>query len=212
MQPRFRRNEQSRRRSRAPDAGERAGRRRDDGSACDADGEQHNGNHGHDRDFVYNRDDDAAMKRLITAVALSLVACQQETAQQSQATPPQQEAPRQQAAGSATRIDPTLPQQQHAGGVTGVASPDQPVQLIEYAVRMPQTLKAGKQSFYVENAGKESHSLEIEGGGVETGLTTVLSRGSRGQMEVDLKPGTYTFYCPIEGHREKGMALKVTVE
>ena len=145
--------------------------------------------------------------KFVIALALVFVACQQETAQQIQRSPSESDAPQQQEAGSATAIDPTIPRQ--AGGV---ATGDQPVQLIEYAIRMPQTLKAGPQSFHIENAGKEMHNFEIEGNGVHQKLPSDLSRGSRAQMAVDLKPGTYTIYCPVDGHRQKGMELQVTVQ
>jgi plastocyanin len=145
--------------------------------------------------------------RVLLALALVLAACQQETAEQVQRTPREADAPQQQQAGSATRIDPTLPPEG-----AGVASADQHVQLIEYAIRMPQTLKAGPQSFHVTNDGKEIHNFEVEGNGVHQKLPSDLSRGSSAQMTVDLKPGTYTIYCPVDGHRQKGMELKVTVQ
>ncbi|HEX6177188.1 MAG TPA: hypothetical protein VF057_02425 [Thermoanaerobaculia bacterium] len=145
--------------------------------------------------------------RILIALAFVFVACQQETAQQIQRTPSEADAPQQQEAGSATRIDPTIPPE----GV-GVATPDQHVQLIEYSIRMPQTLKAGRQSFHVTNDGKEIHNFEVEGNGVHQKLPSDLSRGSSAQMDVDLKPGTYTIYCPVDGHRQKGMELKVTVQ
>jgi uncharacterized cupredoxin-like copper-binding protein len=75
---------------------------------------------------------------------------------------------------------------------------------------MPQTLQAGHISFNVQNAGKEQHGFEIEGNGIEQ-KTEVLQRGNTASLDVDLKPGTYTVYCPVKGHRGKGMEVKVTV-
>ena len=87
----------------------------------------------------------------------------------------------------------------------------QDVQLIEYAIRMPETMPAGTVVFNVANAGKEDHGFEIEGPGVETS-TQVLKRGDTAALEVNLKPGTYTAYCPVKGHKEKGMRRTVVVK
>ena len=86
----------------------------------------------------------------------------------------------------------------------------QDVQLIEYSIRMPDTLPAGRFSFSVQNAGKEDHGFEIEGNGIEQ-KTDVLKRGDVASLDVELKPGTYTVYCPVKGHKEKGMKKTVVV-
>jgi uncharacterized cupredoxin-like copper-binding protein len=93
----------------------------------------------------------------------------------------------------------------------GAAEGAQRVELIEYAVRIPQDLPAGKHSFKVVNSGKELHSFEIEGNGIEVRLPNDLPRGEEASVEVTLQPGTYEVYCPIPGHKEKGMTTQVTV-
>ncbi|HYC89169.1 MAG TPA: cupredoxin domain-containing protein [Thermoanaerobaculia bacterium] len=91
------------------------------------------------------------------------------------------------------------------------ASPTQEVHLIEYAIHMPDTLPAGRIAFNVENGGKETHAFEIEGNGIEQ-KTNALTRGNTASLEVELKPGTYTIYCPVDGHADKGMKKTVTVK
>jgi hypothetical protein len=91
------------------------------------------------------------------------------------------------------------------------ASPTQEVHLIEYAIHMPDTLPAGRVAFNVENGGKETHAFEIEGNGIEQ-KTNELTRGNTASLEVDLKPGTYTIYCPVDGHAKKGMKKTVVVK
>jgi uncharacterized cupredoxin-like copper-binding protein len=69
---------------------------------------------------------------------------------------------------------------------------------------------AGKVTFTVSNDGQQTHALEVEGNGVEE-ETDSIAAGESGTLTVDLKPGEYEFYCPIDGHREQGMEGKLTV-
>lgn len=96
------------------------------------------------------------------------------------------------------------------GSRTTAASPIQEVHLIEYAIHMPDTVPAGRISFNVENGGKEKHAFEVEGNGVRQ-KTEELTRGNTAALSVDLKPGTYTVYCPVEGHAAKGMKRTLVV-
>lgn len=115
---------------------------------------------------------------------------------------------------NSTAMNPvTEPSKDIPGKTAPVAAPDtQTVQLTEYAIQMPQTLKAGPSTLNVVNAGKEMHSFEIEGNGVHAALPSPLSRGESRQLSVDLKPGTYTAYCPVDGHKGHGMTATLTVQ
>jgi uncharacterized cupredoxin-like copper-binding protein len=102
-------------------------------------------------------------------------------------------------------VNPPLPQERdQPTGRTTPAPAAQEVQLIEYAIRMPDTIPAGRYAFQVQNAGKEDHGFEIEGNGIEQ-KTDILKRGDAASLDVELKPGTYTVYCPVKGPKEKGM-------
>jgi uncharacterized cupredoxin-like copper-binding protein len=71
--------------------------------------------------------------------------------------------------------------------------------------------KAGKVTFNVKNMGQITHALEIEGNGVET-KTMSIAPGESASITVDLsKNGKYEMYCPIDGHRAKGMEGTVQV-
>ena len=63
----------------------------------------------------------------------------------------------------------------------------------------------------VTNTGKETHGFEIEGNGIEKALKPRLKKGGSGSLQVDLKPGTYKVYCPVLGHKGRGMSLNLTV-
>lgn len=150
---------------------------------------------------------------LTASVVLLALACQRETPDVSQNDPSKsstapgspQEAPPQ------STLNPAIiPEKDEQGSTPVAASPTQEVHLIEYMVHMPATLSAGRTGFNVENGGKEDHAFVIEGNGVRE-ETEVLKKGGTSSVTVDLKPGTYTVYCPVRDHAQKGMKTTLTV-
>jgi len=93
------------------------------------------------------------------------------------------------------------------------AAPDNSVdvRLTEYKIEMPTTLAAGRTTFNITNEGKEKHTFEIKGQGIDKRLGSDLKSGERGTLQADLKPGNYTVNCPVANHDEKGMKMQVTV-
>jgi len=86
------------------------------------------------------------------------------------------------------------------------------VQLTEYEIQMPDSVSAGVHTFHIANAGKVNHSFAIEGNGISEKLGLGdLPRGDTTNLSVELKPGTYTIFCPVDGHRGKGMHRTLTV-
>jgi len=59
----------------------------------------------------------------------------------------------------------------------------------------------------VKNVGKIPHDLALQGGA----KTALISPGKSATLTVTLKPGTYTLYCSVPGHRQAGMVAKLTV-
>jgi uncharacterized cupredoxin-like copper-binding protein len=86
------------------------------------------------------------------------------------------------------------------------------VKLTEYKIEMPASVSAGATTFKVTNTGKDTHGFEIEGNGIEQALKPRLKKGESGSLQVDLKPGTYKVYCPVLGHKRRGMSLDLTVK
>lgn len=70
--------------------------------------------------------------------------------------------------------------------------------------------KAGKTTIDFTNASQTPHAVEVEGNGVEEETKTVI--GGKASLTLDLKPGTYEFYCPIDSHKEQGMKGTLTVK
>ena len=94
---------------------------------------------------------------------------------------------------------------------TGQAAQSVSVSEIDYKIRLPETtLKAGKYTFEVQNQGQVPHNLVIKGTGVDES-TSDLAPGITESLTVELKPGSYEFYCSIPGHKQLGMDQKVTV-
>jgi plastocyanin len=72
--------------------------------------------------------------------------------------------------------------------------------------------KAGTVTVEFNNPQSLTHDVAIESsGGEEVGKTELIADGSD-TATVDLKPGTYTFYCSVPGHREAGMEGTLTVK
>ncbi len=70
--------------------------------------------------------------------------------------------------------------------------------------------KAGKVTIDLTNRAQTPHNVVIEKGEKEAGATATIT-GSRTSKTFDLKPGKYTFYCSVDGHRQAGMQGTLTV-
>ena len=93
----------------------------------------------------------------------------------------------------------------------GIAAKTADVELTEYQITIPDTIPSGPMTLNIANGGKEDHSFVIEGNGYHAALTEPLKRGDRTTLDIDLKPGTYQVYCPVDGHKGKGMSRTVRV-
>jgi plastocyanin len=74
------------------------------------------------------------------------------------------------------------------------------------------TAKAGKVTVEFNNPQGLTHDVAIESSsGEEVGKTELIAEGSD-STTVNLKPGTYHFFCTVPGHREAGMEGTLTVK
>jgi plastocyanin len=64
--------------------------------------------------------------------------------------------------------------------------------------------KSGKVTIDFANASPVEHDVTIAQGSTVLGATPVFTGGSK-TLTLSLKPGTYTFYCSVPGHRQAGM-------
>ncbi len=73
------------------------------------------------------------------------------------------------------------------------------------------TGKAGAVTINSKNASSTPHNISLEGPGVNV-LGAIVASGGLSTIHATLKPGTYTFYCSVPGHRQAGMQGTLTVK
>ncbi|MGA9284014.1 MAG: plastocyanin/azurin family copper-binding protein [Solirubrobacteraceae bacterium] len=72
--------------------------------------------------------------------------------------------------------------------------------------------KAGKVSIDFTNMASEGHNVTVESAsGTTLGATPTFQGGSK-TLNLNLKPGTYKFFCSVPGHRMAGMEGTLTVK
>lgn len=100
------------------------------------------------------------------------------------------------------------------GGTAGAATVDfeaDPSGALAYTTDSAES-KAGEVTVNFTNPSPVPHDVAIEDSGGETiAKTEVLAEGSD-STTADLKPGKYTFYCSVPGHRQGGMEGTLTVK
>ncbi|WP_224998914.1 cupredoxin domain-containing protein [Cesiribacter sp. SM1] len=64
------------------------------------------------------------------------------------------------------------------------------------------------------NRGNENHNIEFELPDGEQELENPVEPGASASLSFKApdQPGTYTIYCPVDNHKEKGMTGKLIVE
>jgi plastocyanin len=74
------------------------------------------------------------------------------------------------------------------------------------------TAKAGKVQITFTNDSPVPHNVTVQSGtsGPAIAATPTFSKGSK-TITMTLKPGKYTYYCSVPGHREAGMLGTLTV-
>ena len=75
------------------------------------------------------------------------------------------------------------------------------------------TVRAGRVKIQMRNPSGNNipHAIAVEGHGVDKD-GKVVHKGGTSKVTVTLKKGKYTFYCPVDGHRQAGMKGTLTVK
>jgi uncharacterized cupredoxin-like copper-binding protein len=124
-------------------------------------------------------------------VALVLSACGGSSSSSTSASP----------AASSTPATSSAPPSQIAGALTIAADPSGQLKFTKSSL----TAKAGKVTIRFTNNAPLAHNLTIASrSGTVFGATPTFQGGTK-TLTLNLKPGTYTFYCSVPGHRDGGM-------
>jgi uncharacterized cupredoxin-like copper-binding protein len=71
--------------------------------------------------------------------------------------------------------------------------------------------KSGNVTITMDNPSPVPHAVGIKGSGV-TEVGSTVNKGGVSKATANLKPGTYEFYCPVDGHEQAGMTGTLTVK
>jgi uncharacterized cupredoxin-like copper-binding protein len=75
-----------------------------------------------------------------------------------------------------------------------------------------QNIPPGPAVFTVTNGSSANpHNLFVEGNGISRAAGDPIPEKTSRSFEVQLQNGTYTLYCPMGGHRERGEETTITV-
>jgi plastocyanin len=130
----------------------------------------------------------------------------------SASTPPASSTPAGAAPAPATSSAASAPTQAPANGAgqtqTLAANPEGQLKYNKTAL----TAKAGKVSIDFTNMSPEDHNMTVaSASGAVLGATPTFQGGSK-TLTLNLKPGTYKFFCTVPGHRTAGMEGTLTVQ
>ncbi len=125
------------------------------------------------------------------------------------------------AAGATTEAT-TTPSRTPAKEAPAVSNPNQPTPnhtKLALSVPGPQlayntkllTTKAGSVTITMTNMSPIEHNVTIAEGSKVLGATPTFTGGAKA-VTLNLKPGKYTFYCSVPGHRQAGMEGTLVVK
>ncbi len=113
------------------------------------------------------------------------------------------------AATSTTTSKTTAAAPPSAGVTSKLSLAADPSGLLKYNTTQLQA-KAGTVTINMANMSPVEHNVTVASGTTVLGATPTFSGGTR-SLTLKLKPGRYTFYCSVPGHRQAGMEGTITV-
>ena len=110
---------------------------------------------------------------------------------------------------TATTGTPAPPSSPAAASATPLKLAANPEGQLSYDTKQ-LSAKAGKVTITMTNMSPLEHNVTVAQGSTVLGATPTFQGGSK-TLTLNLKAGTYTFYCSVPGHRQAGMEGTLTV-
>jgi len=148
------------------------------------------------------------MRKLVLMAALgalsslALAACGGGDSSSSSTTP---------AASSSSTTTSSTPAAGGGGGGSTVNVEADPGGNLAYT-QTSLTANAGSDTIDFNNPASIPHNVTIEDSSGKTVGATDTITGSKTSTTVDLKAGTYTYFCSVDSHRQAGMEGTLTVK
>jgi plastocyanin len=144
----------------------------------------------------------------LPAALLVLAGCGSSSSSSSSSASTAAETPTTSSASTSTPAPTTTSSEGASSSVKLEANPEGQ---LEYNTKS-LSAKAGNVSIDFTNSSSLPHNVTIESSsGAKVGATPTFSGGSK-TLAVNLKPGTYKFFCSVPGHRQAGMEGTLTVK
>jgi len=113
------------------------------------------------------------------------------------------------ASSSGAATAPATPATPQTGARTSLGLAANPSGQLAYNTKT-LSAKAGTVTITMTNMSPLEHNVTIASGSTVLAATPTFAGGSR-SVTLTLRPGTYTFYCSVPGHRQAGMEGTLTV-
>jgi plastocyanin len=145
------------------------------------------------------------------ALAVGVAACGGSSGSSSSAAGASTGATSSAAAGTGTSAGATSSSAAAAGGASNLSIAANTSGQLGYD-KKTLSAKAGKVTITMTNMSPVGHNITIQQGtnGSVLGATPTFQGGSK-SVTLNLKAGTYTFFCSVPGHRAAGMVGTLTV-
>jgi plastocyanin len=143
----------------------------------------------------------SALSLVAVALAMGVAACGSSGSKSSSSAAPASSTPSSSSSGSGSSS---------SGGGSTISESADPSGQLKFT-KSDLTAKAGKATIDFTNSSQLPHNMTIvDSSGKQVGATPTFAGGTK-SFTADLKPGKYTFYCSVPGHRQAGMQGTLTV-
>ena len=145
-------------------------------------------------------------ERAVISVSVLLVALTITMAVVTASKPPKETSAEAKAPAGGAPAPLAGPQAKGGQGLALAADPSGQLKYDKKSLAAP----AGKVTINFTNDSPVPHNVTLQQGGKSVAATATITQ-SKGSVTAQLKPGTYTFFCSVDAHRQAGMVGTLNV-